>query len=208
MIARLVDMAVEGRSAEQKAALAKIVSRETLEDIEEYIRPHFLPKVEGSLPSLTLASRRHIVQDGHGRWREVKPNIYSKSLQNYWSPDLKGKHKSLVAVKTKRSNLSKRPKASDRSFQITEYYDNLSVALRSNVFPGLGNKEWNSTTAKVFTEKHVTPLTQGETFFGIQTDEHGKWSAANVLHERMKKKWNDYLDTLPNLQAGIDVHYA
>lgn len=208
-----MDMAVNGRSAEQKAALAKIVSRETLDDIEEYIRPHFPPKgldwssVDGSLPSLTLASRRHIVQDGHGRWREVKPiNIYSKSLQNYWSPDLKGKHKSLVAAKTKRSNLSKRPNASDRSFRITEYYDNLSMALRSNVFPGLGNNEWNSTTANVFTEKYVSPLTQGETFFGIQTDEHGKWSAANVLHERMKKKWNDYLDTLPNLQAGIDVH--
>ena len=205
-------MAVKGRSAEQKAALAKIVSPDTLDDIEEYIQPRFPPKglnglsVEGSLPSLSLASRRLIVQDGHGRWREVKPNIYSKNLQNYWSPDLKGKHRSLVAAKTNRSSFSKSPNASDRSPQIPEYYNKLSMALRSNVFPGLGNNEWNSTTAKVFTELNVTPLTQRGTFFGIQTDEYGKWSAANVLHERMKKKWNDYLDTLPNLQAGSDVH--
>ncbi|XP_068743804.1 uncharacterized protein [Montipora capricornis] len=110
-------MAIKGRSAEQQAALAKIVTPDTLDDIEEYIRPRFPPKsesglsVERSLPSLNLASKRLIVQDGHGRWRER------------------------------------------------------------------------------------------DKYFGIQTDEYGKWSAANVLHDRMKKKWDDYLNTLPKQAA-------
>lgn len=37
-------MAIKGLSEEQKAALAEIVSSETLFDIEEYIRPQFPPK--------------------------------------------------------------------------------------------------------------------------------------------------------------------
>lgn len=75
------------------------------------------------------------------------------------------------------------------------------MALRSNVFPGLGNNQWHSTTAKVFKEQLVIPSSQRDKFFGIQTDGFGQWSAANVHHERMKKKWDAYLDTLPK-QAG------
>lgn len=87
-------MAIKGLSEEQKAALAEIVSSETLFDIEEYIRPQFPPKRasnefkkgQSDLPSINLYSRRRIVQDGHGRWREVKPQLYSSNLQPLSSP--------------------------------------------------------------------------------------------------------------------------
>lgn len=193
-------MAIKGRSAEQQAALAKIVTPDTLDDIEEYIRPRFPPKsesglsVERSLPSLNLASKRLIVQDGHGRWREVKPQFYSNNLQKDWSPGpvgLNSQHMSLIVDS----------RFSDRSFQTPGYYNHLSMALRSNVFPGLGNNEWSSTTAKAFTDQTFTSFTQRDKYFGIQTDEYGKWSAANVLHDRMKKKWDDYLNTLPKQAA-------
>ena len=209
-------MAIKGLSEEQKAALAEIVSSETLFDIEEYIRPQFPPKRasnefkkgQSDLPSINLYSRRRIVQDGHGRWREVKPQLFSSNLPPLSSPATANVSKEA----TRRSRDEKRrtvdsrrsrhkDSVDDSSLKPSGNYNNLSMALRSNVFPGLGNNQWHSTTAKVFTEQLVTPSSQRDKFFEIQTDEFGQWSAANVHHERMKKKWDAYLDTLPK-QAG------
>jgi len=211
-------MAVQGRSAEQKAALAEIVASETLLDIEEYIRPQFPPKrtssellaKESDLPNLNLDVRRRIVQDGHGRWREVKPQLYSSNLQMQTlspgcrSVDLRreGQQNRDSIKKTTDSRLEHRSDSfSGSSLKTFGNYTKLSMTLRSNVFPGLGNNEWDSTTAKVFTKQQVIPTSQRDKFFGIQTDEFGHWSAANVHHERMKKKWDAYLDAIPK-QAG------
>lgn len=197
-------MAVNGLSERQKADLAEIVAFETLFDIEEYIRPEFPSKL-GSREVLRSnvhlnSSRRRIVQDGHGRWREIKPQHYSSNLQ----PSI-----------TKNSGTVKREGRLDLKHGVAEIsydmhanksnYNNLSMALRSNVFPGLGNNHWHTTTAKVYKTQQVIPPSHREKFFGVQTDEFGKWSAANVRHERMKKKWNTYLDSLPK-QAGNWVY--
>ena len=207
-------MAIKGRSAEQKAALAEIVASETLLDIEEYIRPQFPPKRtsnevlarENDLVNLNLYARRRIVQDGHGKWREVKPQLYSSNLQDLTSP--------VPSVKLKRrgddgKTIPSRLVHCTESFngssvKTSGNYNNLSMTLRSNVFPGLGNNQWKTTTAKVFTEQPVIPTSERDKFCGIQSDEFGKWSAANVHHERMKKKWDAYLDTLPK-QAGTMI---
>lgn len=196
-------MAVKGLSAKQKAALAEIVASETLLDIEEYIRPQFPPKLaskdlltsEENLPkgNVNSYSRRRIVQDGHGRWREVKPQLFSSNLQSCLrKTPASGKRQQRLESKDGGISLTVNERTN---------YNNLSMALRSNVFPGLGNNQWHSTTGKVFTEQEITPPHQRDKFFGIQSDEFGKWSAANVHHERMKKTWDTYLDTLPK-QAG------
>ena len=197
-------MAVKGLTGKQKAALAKIVSSETLIDIEEYIRPQFPPKVasrdllapENNLPkgNINLYSRRRIVRDGHGRWREVKPQLYSSNLQSCLRNKLASTEKRQHSLEGRDGSITKHEQTN---------YNNLSMALRSNVFPGLGNNHWNSTTAKVFTEQEIIPPHQRDKFFGMQTDEFGQWSAANVHHEMMKKTWDTYLDSLPK-QAGIN----
>lgn len=206
-------MAIKGRSAEQKAALAEIVASETLLDIEEYIRPQFATKrassesellsIENELPNLNLDARRRIVQDGHGRWREVKPRLFSNNLQSLSSTSR------VEFTSTKKQHITRNKQrlvlSCSNNFKTQRNcltYNNLSMALRSNVFPGLGNNEWNSTTAEVFMEQQVIPSSQRDKFFGIQTDEFGQWSAANVHHERMKKKWDAYLDALPKQQTG------
>ena len=196
-------MAIKGRSEEQKAALAEIVASETLLDIEEYIRPQFPPKRTSnellSIPnvSLNIDARRRIVQDGHGRWREVKPRHFSSNLQRY-------SHAGRVDLKEKQikdvHGLGHRSSGSSCGNTFGNY-NNLSMSLRSNVFPGLGNNEWNSTTTKVFKKQPVIASSERDKFFGIQTDEFGQWSAANVHHERMKKTWDAYLENLPK-QAG------
>lgn len=202
-------MAIKGLSAKQQAALAEIVASETLLDIEEYIRPQFPPKLaskdlatsEGNLPKANVNSysRRRIVQDGHGRWREVKPQLYSSNLQSCL--------RKTPASRKRQQRLEGKDGViiGDISRERTNY-NNLSMALRSNVFPGLGNNQWHSTTGKVFTEQEITPTQQRDKFFGIQTDEFGKWSAANVHHERMKKTWHTYLDTLPKQAGNLSVN--
>lgn len=198
-------MAIKGLSVKQKAALAEIVASETLLDIEEYIRPQFPTKLasedlltaEENLPEANVNSysRRRIVQDGHGRWREVKPQLYSSNLQSCLRKTLTS-GKTQQKLESKDGDITNNNSSNERT-----NYNNLSMALRSNVFPGLGNNHWHSTTGKVFIQQQITPPQQRDKFFGIQTDEFGKWSAANVHHERMKKTWDTYLDTLPK-QAG------
>lgn len=198
----MIIMAVKGLTAKQKAALAEIVTSETLLDIEEYIRPQFPPKLSSKEPLISeknfslpnVRSRRRIVQDGHGRWREVKTPIYSSNLQSCLRK---------TSGSDKRQNrLESEDGGSVKTVDNRHTnYNNLSMALRSNVFPGVGNNQWHSTTANVFTEQEIIPTPQRGTFFGIQTDEFAQWSAANVHHERMKKTWDTYLDTLPK-QAG------
>ena len=208
-------MAVKGLTVKQKSALAEIVSSETLNDIEEYIRPQFPPKLvskdllisENNLPkaniSLNPYSRRRIVQDGHGRWREVKPQLYSSNVQSGLRNKLASTGKRQHSLGSKDGSITKC--ANNRSHEHENAnYNNLSMALRSNVFPGLGNNQWHSTTAKVFIEQEIIPPHQRDSFFGMQTDAFGQWSAANVLHERMKKTWDTYIDTLPK-QAGINL---
>lgn len=197
-------MAIKGRSEKQKAALAEIVASETLLDIEEYIRPKFPPKrasseLLSSIPnvSLNVDARRRIVQDGHGRWREVKPRLYSSNLQSY-PPAGRDKLKEQQIIKGVNGLGHRSSSSCGNTFG---NYNNLSMSLRSNVFPGLGNNEWNSTTTKIFKKQPVIPSTERDKFFGIQTDAFGQWSAANVHHERMKKKWDAYLESLPK-QAG------
>jgi len=206
-------MAVKGLTVKQKAALAEIVSPETLTDIEDYIRPQFPPKLAckdlltpgNNLPKASINSYngRRIVQDGHGRWREINPQLYSSNLQSCLRNKLASTGKRQDSIESKDGSITKCFNNRSHEHEQTNY-NNLSMALRSNVFPGLGNNHWNSTTAKVFTEQEIIPPHQRDKFFGMQTDEFGQWSAANVHHEKMKKTWNTYLETLPK-QAGINL---
>ena len=266
-------MALKALSAEQKAALAKIVAPETLDDIEEYIRPQFPPRKTSLNAAISATSesgatvsvrndisvKRRIVQDGHGRWREIRPQVPSR---NSWQTSSCLRNASMKVDKSQwtKEFYVERPKSKfvnsgsetltytrneiDKEILDTEKdgaekeqlrhdgvctnygsrrsneisfrplgsscrtkenasvnYENISMYVRSNVFPGLGNNNWNSTTTDDFTNQVVTPAEQRAKFFGIRTDGFGKWSAANVHHERMKKKWDEYLHPLPK-QAG------
>ena len=216
-----------------KKALAQIVAPETLHDIEEYIRPTFPDSGQqgrnaiDSVPHVYKDRfQRRIVVDGFGRWREIRPEAYSRFLQS----DIleagalskinsdRALYRSLACDKEFQENASKtfplvqqrsqnrelsyvekRRASSSCNSQLT--YNHLSTNLRSNVFPGIGNKNWASTTAKTFQEQNVTPPWKRKEFYGLQTDYFGKWSAANVHHERMKKKWDEYLSAAPKLKG-------
>ncbi|XP_032223640.1 uncharacterized protein LOC116604821 [Nematostella vectensis] len=211
-----------------RTALAQIVRPETMEDIEEFLRPQFPPKkkevTDGGDPFMGM--RRRIVMDGHGRWREVRGEEVSTSVRLIDSRNLPQMKQQLhIQSPTAGSRFGSKtfPQASryggfqERPLSRTspgrggsrvgkrpseDQYSHLGMTTRSNVFPGLGNFQWNSTTAKTFTEKPVTPVQERHHFFGIQTDDFGQWSAANVHHERMKKAWEEYLATAPKPAAN------
>ena len=231
-------MALSG-AVDPKAALAEIVSPQTLLDIEEFIKPQFPPIrrqiQEARQRSITnfdnlrqesTNPRRRIVKDGHGRWREVKPRSCSDVYRSNNSSPLNGafqwstRHRvkpEFQEANSRRDSLLQNGKSLSRIDTVsplqrqaeqdtlpistgtrvgsskTYLYDHLSMATRSNIFPGLGNNQWDSTTARTFVEKAFIPPAKRSKFFGIQTDEFGQWSAANVYHEKMKKAWNDYL---------------
>lgn len=75
------------------------------------------------------------------------------------------------------------------------------MMTRSNVFPGIGNHHWNSTTARTFTKKPITSVENRKDFYGLQTDDFGVWAAANVLNERMKRAWGEYLESKPKAKG-------
>lgn len=66
-------------------ALSQIVLPETMDDIEEYLKPQFLPKNPTKKPKDidNEVHGRRIVMDGFGRWREIRPKnkIQSSRLE-------------------------------------------------------------------------------------------------------------------------------
>lgn len=175
---------------------------------------------------------RRIVMDGFGRWREVRPkkHIPSRKLQLVDSTNLSSM-KHIFGMETPGSsrgssglntpleksrydnfksygeqNFRGKTPQSRRGSDSSSVYNNIGMITRSNVFPGIGNYQWNTTTARTFTEQPVTPVEDRKVFFGLQTDDFGAWSAANVLNERMKKAWGEYQESVPRAKGmGRDV---
>lgn len=222
-------------SHETKAALSHYVLPETMDDIEELLKPQFPPKdqrrtikqqdKEGEDDD--LVEGRRIVMDGFGRWREVRPKNSNppRKLELVNSTNLSSM-KQVFGMNSARSNRSSSsintPLEKSRYDKFKSYgeqldtekipqsrrysdsssvYNNIGMITRSNVFPGIGNYQWNSTTARTFTEKPITPVENRKVFFGLQTDDFGAWSAANVLNERMKKAWGEYVESLPKAKG-------
>lgn len=202
--------------AEVKENLSKLVSRETYKDIEDFLSPHFNANRSSD------EEKRHwrIVRDGHGRWREIKPQIDTKeekdrrrsrsgSKRTRFTPNSKllfsnnilncVKNSSKVPSPVKTPSPVPRP-CSSLAFPRQDY-SYLSTATRSNIFPGVGNYDWHSQSNAVHTE---SALNLGECrghdlreeFYGITKDAMGAWSEASVHHERMKKSWDVYLESL------------
>lgn len=233
----------EKMSAQVKTALAEMVLPETLDDIEEYLRPEFPPryhvrKAKEDEDEDEINGRR-IVMDGFGRWREIRPKKYmeKKKLnldidprelpqmkelfrinssamdgqgrrmidnQSYTIPGLRSRYSdqyqpSCQSSRQRRSSQLKHRNLSDDDFM----YDSLGKTTRSNVFPGVGKLQWNTTTARTFTKQPITAVNERKHFFGIQSDDFGAWSAANVLNERMKKAWEEYLASAPKATGRV-----
>lgn len=198
-----------------REALAKIVAPETLTDIDEYIRPTF-PNVD---KSTTKADgkiihaypqdcfQRRIVVDGFGRWREIRPEGYAtreRLARDKKFQEAASKTLPLINPKAKLQGrrISQPQNAGAESNSCPgNPYEHLSTNLRSNVFPGIGRTDWESTTSKNFREKIVTPPWRRKEFHGLKTDYFAKWSAANVHHEKMKRKWDEYLSAAPKFKG-------
>ncbi|KAK3697180.1 hypothetical protein QZH41_013549 [Actinostola sp. cb2023] len=232
------------QSLDTKSALAQIVLPETLDDIEEFLKPEFPPrhhnrKARDCIVHEDEVSGRRIVMDGFGRWREVRPQKYIprkkfelvdstqlpkiKTLFGIGSPMSSRQSSRLgddVTVPGQKSRYdayrsylgsraSSRQQATPHlrqpsSSEKNSMYNSLGMMSRANIFPGIGNFQWNTTTATTFTQKPVTAVEERKKFFGIQTDDFATWSAANVLNERMKKAWEEYLVSVPKVKANWD----
>lgn len=191
-----------------REALAKIVAPETLIDIDEYIRPTFpsvrqtTPKTDESIPHVYPKDRfqRRIVVDGFGRWREIKPEAKAKIFHT----DRRESFPSILTkpkVQQKRHSLQPQTERRKSICTAENAYQQLSTSLRSNIFPGIGKEDWESTNTITFHEKSVTPPWKRKEYYGLQTDYFGKWSAANSHHKQMEKKWNEYLSAVPKFQG-------
>jgi hypothetical protein len=235
-----------------KSALAEVVLPETLDDIEEYLKPEFPPrhqlrKAEEQDVEDKVNGRR-IVMDGFGRWREIRPQkcLPRKKFELDIDPKQLPQMKELFRINSSASSRQDDPHGTHESHPYTfpglrsrynEYqtnginrlsgqssrqgrssqlrhrtcsssednfmYDSLGMMTRANVFPGIGNFQWNTTTSRTFTKKPVTSVEDRKNFFGIQTDSFGAWSAANVLNERMKKAWEEYLASAPKATGTV-----
>lgn len=238
----------EKMSTQVKTALAEMVLPETLDDIEEYLKPEFPPRYQvrklKEVEDEDEVNGRRIVMDGFGRWREIRPKKYiqKKKLnieidprelpqmkelfrinsmamdgrdqygmhdnQSYTFPGLRSRYNeqyqpTCQSSRQRRSSQLKHRNSSEDDFM----YDSLGKTTRSNVFPGIGKFQWNTTTSRTFTKQPVTAVNERKNFFGIQSDDFGAWSAANVLNERMKKAWEEYLASAPKATGRV-IHIS
>ncbi|XP_028413054.1 uncharacterized protein LOC114542125 [Dendronephthya gigantea] len=190
-----------------KEKLNEQVSQKTLQDIEDFL----LPKFDTKLPD----SRRkwRIVQDGHGRWREVKIDLQDEMQGKYRIPDkCLPNENSITQPRNKLSfsnnmlNSVKGPVVaridkSGRSSRQDSNYKMLSTNTRANIFPGKGKHNWFSQSNNVYTQSALKLGDQGghdlqDGFYGITRDALGAWNEASVHHERMKKAWDVYLESI------------
>lgn len=201
------------KEVDVKEELSQQVSQKTFQDIEDFL----LPKFDTKLPRRRRNWR--IVQDGHGRWREVNIDLQDEMEENYGIPDkLLPKENSMTQTKNKLSfsnnmlNSVKSPvlaqiDKSSRSSRGDSNYKMLSTNTRANIFPGKGKHNWFSPSNNVYTQSALKLGDQGghnlqDGFYGITRDALGAWNEASVHHEQMKKAWDVYLESLTKPGSG------
>ena len=190
-----------------KEKLSGEVSDKTMRDIEDFLKPKF----DSQYLSNNTHRKWRIVQDGHGRWREI--NVDGNSDGIHCDISCKPSPRTMTSSKLLFSNniLNTGPPGSNiqsgRSSQQDSNYKTLSTTTRANIFPGVGKHNWFSQSNNVYTE---SALKLGDTrgcdlqdrFFGITRDALGAWNEASVHHERMKKAWDIYLESLVKTERG------
>eukprot|EP00794_Sanderia_malayensis_P010754 gene10754-11904_t len=76
-------------------------------------------------------------------------------------------------------------------------YNHLSMSIRSNVFPGMGQQVWQSSTKQSYVPKHLQPASDSEDDFTIKKDSFMKWSEYDVYRQRLMKAWDKYITDMP-----------
>ena len=186
-----------------KKKLSEEVSHETFQDIEDFLRPKF----DAQLPNTGHRNWR-IVQDGHGRWREInvdkiprKCDVSRRILPKKGSVTSDAKNTLLFSNNILNTMKSASKLDSGRSSRQDSNYKTLSRNTRANIFPGVGKHHWFSQSSNVFTQSALMLAGQSghdlqDGFYGITRDALGAWNEASVHHERMKKAWDVYLESL------------
>ena len=193
-----------------KEKLSQEVSHETFQDIEDFLMPKFH---DAKLPNNCHRNWR-IVQDGHGRWREVNvdkiPRKFDDSrriLPKKASVTSDAKNTLLFSNNILNSMKSASKLHSGRSSRQDSNYKTLSRNTRANIFPGIGKHHWYSQSNNVYTQSALMLAGQSghdlqDRFYGITRDALGTWNEASVHHERMKKAWDVYLELLAKSGEG------
>lgn len=193
-----------------KGKLREELSDETCKDIEAFLLPKF--------DTLQLPHGRRkwrIVQDGHGRWREINIDAQHE-IQGKCDVTNKTLPKSPTAASNKllfSNNILNTVKSasklqqSGRTSRQDSNYKTLSTNTRANIFPGVGKHNWFSQSNNVYTESALKLGDKGGRdlqggFHGITRDALGAWNEASVHHERMKKAWDVYLESLAKTGGG------
>lgn len=192
--------------------LSKLVSDETYKDIEDFLSPRFDVNTIGN-------NKRQwkTVCDGYGKWHEIKPRINKEEKQDHARSGNNPIPTTLIRRRERLSSnnmidsvrCSSKPPPRDKTYPSIPRHDysTLSTITRSNIFPGVGNFDWHSQSNADYSEAALNlGKRRGkelrEEFYGITRDEMGAWNEASVHHERMKKSWDHYLESLRKVGRG------
>ena len=79
-----------------------------------------------------------------------------------------------------------------------ESYKHLSTSLRSNVFPGIGKNNWESSAKTAYIDKSL-PVSwkKPQAHFAITKDEYMDWAEHDVHRQRLVKAWDKYMADAP-----------
>lgn len=159
--------------------------------------------------------------DGYGRWREVggkRNSIDQDSYKNYPTLDV---YKRLLAADSEGTGFSVSKLSptfsqagrgeshqetsrlsNDQTSSTTNYsvksYKHLSSSLRSNVFPGTGKGQWESSTKTTHTVQSIpSSWTEPNEHHCITKDAYMVWAEHDVHRQRLKKAWDKYIAEAP-----------
>ncbi|KAK3089590.1 hypothetical protein FSP39_004860 [Pinctada imbricata] len=86
--------------------------------------------------------------------------------------------------------------------ELNPEYESLGNFTRMNMFPGYNINHKISTTKSTFTDDvHLRRIPDPDQW-RMQRDDLSQWAEFNILNERMKKRWNEYLDNVPKAEAN------
>ncbi|XP_052059391.1 uncharacterized protein LOC127736252 isoform X1 [Mytilus californianus] len=88
--------------------------------------------------------------------------------------------------------------------QLKPEYEQLGNFMRQNVFPGYTIDHHTSTTKSVYTDDVHLNRNPDPDKWRYQRDELSSWSEHNILRDRMKKSWEQYLGSQPKAQVNWD----